>query len=167
MHSGDDLLPHIAPFLEIDAIERVVAGFVRKSLPEGIVEANLRNRQSDAVTVVGGLAIRCDRNQCGGQGAGALDDETAPERRMARVVNSYDKVLGRGFRIRPPTGADDQRIGTIADIDLGPQLVERKPFDEVVDMTARAIDKNRFRINAGSHGEGARQLGEEARGQRG
>ncbi len=136
LHARHDFLADIAALVEVDAIDAVEIGFVRKRVAVSEVDAALRHAGFDAARfVTRHVGVNASRGLARHIGAVA-------ERVRARIAHQYAFRDGGGaIEISDDRGG----IGTIFDRDLCAQFVEAEPFGKLACLVALAIDQERAR----------------------
>ncbi len=99
-HARDDLLPDVAAFAEIDAVEKVEVGVVGKSVAIGEIDAALGRGDADAQRLVGRDRVR--------------PEAAPPPTSEGWPASRGEDRAGRRRRRRPPTagGGSPQKATT-------------------------------------------------------
>src|SRR6266576_4482253 len=139
LHSRDHLLSDVAALLEIDAVQAVHVGFVRKRIAIDKVESAPRNAGSDAVSLIGSAVDQLGANQIGGLLRERLGHKNTPaEDGVARIGECQ---IRRYSGMAVPSREHAKTVRQILDRDLGAQFVEAKLVRERLRQRARAVDQ--------------------------
>jgi hypothetical protein len=132
LHARDDLLADVAALVEVDSVQLIHEGFVRKGVAEAKILRPFRHAKSDAMSVVDG---RVDVRPQFAEG----HDGAPSEFGKAWIVGSKRKLV----RPAAPAPADDNgpRVGEVGDGGLGAQLVKAEAPGEIGRLRLRAIEE--------------------------
>ena len=139
LHSRNHLLSDVAALLEIDAVQAVHVGFVRKRIAIHKIKSAARNAGGDAVSLIGSAVDQLRANQIGDFLRQRLGHKNTPaEDWVARIG---ERQIRRYGRIAVPCREHAKTVRQILDRDLGAQSVEAKLVRERLRQRARAVDQ--------------------------
>ena len=139
LHPRHHLLSDVAALVEIDAVQAVHVGFVRKRVAIHEIEAAARNAGRDAMGVIGCAIEQIRANQIGDFLREFRWHKNPPaERGIARIG---ERQIGRHRGPAIPRREHTEAVGEIFDRDLGAQFVETKLVGEALRERARAVDQ--------------------------
>ena len=132
-HASHDLLPDVASFFEVDAMQQIEIGLVNKGVAISKVGAALRYALGNAmrfkVFFAGArgalkIAVPCDDAQTHAfRPHVAIDDALNSSRRLVK------------------NGSNANFFGFVSNCHIRPELVKIEPFDEVANLVLKAIDE--------------------------
>ncbi len=139
LHPRHHLLSDVTALVEIDAVQAVHVGFVRKRIAIHEVEAAARNAGGDAMGVIGCAIDQIRADQIGDFLCELLGDKNPPaERGVARFGECQ---IGLYCKIAIPRREHAETVRQIFDRDLGAQFVETELVGESLRQRARAVDQ--------------------------
>src|ERR1700730_4605424 len=114
LHARNHLLPDVTALLEVDAVQAVHVGFVRKRIAIDKLKTAARNARGDAMSLIGGAIDQLGANQIGDFLRELLRHKNAPSERCAARIG--ERQIRRHGGIAPPTQSLSDRfsIATLA-----------------------------------------------------
>src|SRR4029453_2950967 len=121
LHPRNHLLSDVAALLEIDAVQAVHVGFVRKRIAVNKIKSAARNAGADAVSLIGGAVDQLRANQVGDFLRERLGHKNTPSEDWAARIGECQIRRYRGIAI--PSREHAKTVRQILDRDLGAQLI--------------------------------------------
>ncbi len=125
LHARHDLLAHIAAFLEVDAVQLVEQGIMRKGVAIGVVASALGHTEPDPPCMV----IDPGGKRAAKIGSARLrGEQDAKSERGEPGVGVSNRVLRQVRRLTPSRRHNERRL--LFDLDFSPQAVEQEPLHQ-------------------------------------
>ena len=139
LHPRHHFLADIAALVEIDAVQAVHVGLVRKRIAVHEVEPAARHAVHDAMRLIGGFVDQIGADQIGHLLLQFFGNENAPAERLVARIGERKVGLHGGLAV--PHRQHAEAVGEVFDRDLGAQLVETELVGEALRQRARRIDQ--------------------------
>ena len=147
LHPRHHLLADVTALLEIDAVQAVHVGLVRKRVAIHEVEAAARHARGDAVCLIGRAFDEFCADQVGDFLLQLFGTRIAAQRLVARIGEGQIRPDGR---IAVPRREHPETVGQVFDTDLGAQLVEAELVGKRLRQRARAVDQEAAAVAGGA-----------------
>ena len=139
LHPRHHFLSDIAALVEIDAVQAVHIGLVRKRVAVHEIEPAARHACGDAMRLIGVTVDEVGADQVGHLLLQFFGNENAPAERIVARVGEGEIGLHGGLAV--PYRQYAEAVGEVFDRDLGAQLVEAELVGEALRQRARRIDQ--------------------------
>ena len=139
LHPRHHFLSDIAALVEIDAVQAVHVGLVRKRVAVHEIEPAARHAGGDAMRLIGVTVDEVGADQIGDLLLQLFGHENAPAERLVPRIGKGQIGLHGGLAV--PYRQHAEAVGEVFDRDLGAQLVEAELVGKPLRQRARRIDQ--------------------------
>ena len=139
LHPRHHLLSDVTALVEIDAVQAVHIGLVRKRVAIHEVEAAARHAHGDAMRVIGGAVDQLGADQVGDFLCEFRWNKDPPAQRCLRGIG--ERQIGLHGGIAVPCREHAETVREIFDRDLGAQFVEAELVGKALRQRPRAVDQ--------------------------
>ncbi len=139
LHPRHHFLSDVTALVEIDAVQAIHVGLMRKRVAIHEIEAAARGARTDAMGLIVGAVDEFGADQIGNLLLEFFGNEDTPAERVVARIGECKIRPHRGFAA--PDRQHAEAVGEILDRDLGAQLVEAKLGCKSRRQRTRGIDQ--------------------------